>query len=62
MDLIIIIISIIVFIVNLIRIITFNKNVDMIINTIAVIISLLFLLSFTLVRKVSKGILTEIRA
>ena len=62
MDLIIIIISIIAFIVNLIMIITFNKNVDMIINTIAVIISLLFLLSFTLVRKVSKGILTEIRA
>ena len=62
MDLIIIIISIIVFIVNLIMIITFNKNVDMIINTIAVILSLLFLLSFTLVRKVSKGILTEIRA
>lgn len=62
MDLIIIIISIIVFIVNLIMIITFNKNVDMIINTIAVIITLLFLLSFTLVGKVSKGILTEIRA
>ena len=37
MDLIIIIISIIVFIVNLIMIITFNKNVDMIITTIAVI-------------------------
>ena len=36
MDLIIIIISIIVFIVNL-MIITFNKNVDMIITTIAVI-------------------------
>ena len=46
-------------------IITFNENCVIIITTIAVITSqllLFYLLSFLLVGKVSKGILTKIRA